>query len=239
MTDDALKRWICLGCGFSYDEALGLPEHGLPPGTRWRDIPDDWVCPDCGTPKSPLRNGRDSLRRGAAGRCRPPPDPTQQRRTPPCPTLLSCAPMSAATTRSSRPAPRRPMSAGIPTRSSPASQASTSASIKTDGTGSAGSGCSATKPSTIRDAATACIRTTTSSSARSCLRESSRTSIRWVASRIWAREITTHSAPVPAGSMKSSTAMPNRCGPSISGCCRTTFSCRHPTRAATSTPPPA
>jgi rubredoxin len=52
MTDDALKRWLCLGCGFSYDEALGLPEHGIPPGTRWKDIPEDWSCPDCGTPKS-------------------------------------------------------------------------------------------------------------------------------------------------------------------------------------------
>ena len=47
-----LKRLICLGCGFSYDEALGLPEHGLAPGTRWEDVPEDWVCPDCGTPKS-------------------------------------------------------------------------------------------------------------------------------------------------------------------------------------------
>jgi rubredoxin len=51
MTDAAFKRLMCLGCGFSYDEALGLPEHGLAPGTRWKDIPDDWVCPDCGTPK--------------------------------------------------------------------------------------------------------------------------------------------------------------------------------------------
>jgi rubredoxin len=39
-----------LGCGFSYDEALGLPEHGLAPGTGWEDIPEEWVCPDCGTP---------------------------------------------------------------------------------------------------------------------------------------------------------------------------------------------
>jgi rubredoxin len=46
-----LKRLICLGCGFSYDEALGLPNHGLAPGTRWEDVPDG-VCPDCGTPKS-------------------------------------------------------------------------------------------------------------------------------------------------------------------------------------------
>jgi rubredoxin len=50
--DTPFKRLMCLGCGFSYDEALGLPEHGLAPGTRWEDIPDDWVCPDCGTPKN-------------------------------------------------------------------------------------------------------------------------------------------------------------------------------------------
>jgi rubredoxin len=50
--DTVLKRLLCLGCGFSYDEALGLPEHGIAPGTRWDDLPDDWVCPDCGTPKS-------------------------------------------------------------------------------------------------------------------------------------------------------------------------------------------
>ncbi len=45
------KKYLCLGCGFHYDEALGLPEFGLAPGTRWADVPDDWVCPDCGTPK--------------------------------------------------------------------------------------------------------------------------------------------------------------------------------------------
>ncbi len=47
-----MKRYLCLGCGFVYDEALGLPEHGIAPGTRWENIPKDWVCPDCGTPKS-------------------------------------------------------------------------------------------------------------------------------------------------------------------------------------------
>lgn len=51
MAETVLKRLICLGCGFLYDEARGLPEHGLPPGTRWEDIPPDWCCPDCGTPK--------------------------------------------------------------------------------------------------------------------------------------------------------------------------------------------
>jgi rubredoxin len=46
-----VKRYLCLGCGFLYDEALGLPEFGIAPGTRWEDVPGDWVCPDCGTPK--------------------------------------------------------------------------------------------------------------------------------------------------------------------------------------------
>lgn len=46
-----LKRLVCLGCGFLYDEEAGLPAYGIASGTRWVDIPDDWVCPDCGTPK--------------------------------------------------------------------------------------------------------------------------------------------------------------------------------------------
>ena len=46
------KTWMCLICGWVYDEAAGIPDEGIAPGTRWADIPDDWVCPDCGTPKS-------------------------------------------------------------------------------------------------------------------------------------------------------------------------------------------
>jgi rubredoxin len=40
-------QWVCLICGWFYDEAAGDPEHGIAPGTRWRDIPDDWRCPLC------------------------------------------------------------------------------------------------------------------------------------------------------------------------------------------------
>ena len=47
-----VRRWECQVCGFVYDEAEGLPEQGFAPGTRWEDIPEDWVCPDCGTAKS-------------------------------------------------------------------------------------------------------------------------------------------------------------------------------------------
>eukprot|EP01130_Rhizamoeba_saxonica_P002658 TRINITY_DN1241_c0_g1_i1.p1 TRINITY_DN1241_c0_g1~~TRINITY_DN1241_c0_g1_i1.p1 ORF type:complete len:298 (-),score=29.85 TRINITY_DN1241_c0_g1_i1:36-929(-) len=46
------KKWYCSACGFIYDESEGLPEEGIPPGTRWSDIPDDWCCPDCGLAKS-------------------------------------------------------------------------------------------------------------------------------------------------------------------------------------------
>src|SRR5256885_902818 len=46
------KPFICVQCGFEYDEAKGWPEDGIAPGTRWDDIPDDWSCPDCGAAKS-------------------------------------------------------------------------------------------------------------------------------------------------------------------------------------------
>ena len=45
------KKYICLVCGFIYDEAIGHPEDGIEPGTYFEDIPDDWMCPDCGTSK--------------------------------------------------------------------------------------------------------------------------------------------------------------------------------------------
>lgn len=46
-----MKKWICLVCGWVYDEALGAPDEGIAPGTKWEDIPDDWTCPDCGVGK--------------------------------------------------------------------------------------------------------------------------------------------------------------------------------------------
>ena len=47
----ATRKWMCVVCGFIYDEALGLPEEGIEPGTRWEDVPDTWTCPDCGATK--------------------------------------------------------------------------------------------------------------------------------------------------------------------------------------------
>ncbi|WP_075643423.1 rubredoxin [Paraburkholderia ginsengiterrae] len=45
-TDD-FKQWVCVICGWVYDEAEGLPEEGIAPGTRWADVPADWRCPLC------------------------------------------------------------------------------------------------------------------------------------------------------------------------------------------------
>jgi rubredoxin len=52
MRQPGQRRWQCKTCSDIYDEALGLPEYGIAPGTRFEDLPDDWVCPMCGTPKS-------------------------------------------------------------------------------------------------------------------------------------------------------------------------------------------
>ena len=52
MTDtSAYRKFRCRYCGFLYDEAEGMPDDGIAPGTRWEDISEDWICPQCGSPK--------------------------------------------------------------------------------------------------------------------------------------------------------------------------------------------
>lgn len=46
------KKWQCYFCGYFYDEAVGDPAHGLPPGTAWADVAEDWCCPECGAGKT-------------------------------------------------------------------------------------------------------------------------------------------------------------------------------------------
>ncbi|HZG19533.1 MAG TPA: FAD-dependent oxidoreductase [Herbaspirillum sp.] len=46
------RQYLCRACGLIYDEQLGDPDSGLAPGTRFEDIPDDWVCPLCGVVKA-------------------------------------------------------------------------------------------------------------------------------------------------------------------------------------------
>ena len=46
-----MKKYHCIPCGYIYDPAAGDPEHGVPPGTPWEKVPEDWVCPVCGVGK--------------------------------------------------------------------------------------------------------------------------------------------------------------------------------------------
>jgi rubredoxin-NAD+ reductase len=54
MSERGYQRYLCQVCGYVYDEAKGDPDGGLAPGTRFDDIPDDWVCPLCGVGKADL-----------------------------------------------------------------------------------------------------------------------------------------------------------------------------------------
>lgn len=47
-----MKKYVCLDCGWIYDEALGVPEKNIAPGTKWEDLPDDFQCLECETKKS-------------------------------------------------------------------------------------------------------------------------------------------------------------------------------------------
>ena len=46
-----MKRCICDVCQYIYDPEMGDPSNGVPPGTAWEDVPEDWVCPECGVGK--------------------------------------------------------------------------------------------------------------------------------------------------------------------------------------------
>ncbi|TDP56457.1 acyl-CoA dehydrogenase family protein [Aminicella lysinilytica] len=44
--------YVCNGCGYEYDPAVGDPENGIAPGTTFENLPDEWVCPICGESKA-------------------------------------------------------------------------------------------------------------------------------------------------------------------------------------------
>ncbi|MBP7050852.1 MAG: rubredoxin [Phycisphaerae bacterium] len=45
-------KYKCVLCGYIYDPAVGDPDNGVEPGTSFQELPDDWVCPECGADKS-------------------------------------------------------------------------------------------------------------------------------------------------------------------------------------------
>ncbi|OFV66511.1 MAG: Rubredoxin-type Fe(Cys)4 protein domain protein [Candidatus Syntrophoarchaeum butanivorans] len=52
---DGMDKWECTACGYIYDPAVGDPDSGIPPGTVFEDLPDDWICPMCGVGKDEFR----------------------------------------------------------------------------------------------------------------------------------------------------------------------------------------
>lgn len=47
----SMKKYMCLICGWIYDEETGAPDEGIPAGTKWDDVPPNWTCPECGARK--------------------------------------------------------------------------------------------------------------------------------------------------------------------------------------------
>jgi rubredoxin len=50
-----MQKYRCLVCGYIYDPSLGDPENDIPPDTPFEELPDDWVCPECGAEKDMFR----------------------------------------------------------------------------------------------------------------------------------------------------------------------------------------
>ncbi len=46
------KQYQCILCGYIYCEEKGDPEEDIAPGTKWGEIPDNWICPECGAIKT-------------------------------------------------------------------------------------------------------------------------------------------------------------------------------------------
>jgi rubredoxin len=43
-----MNKWRCTICEYIYEVNLGDPDNGVPPGTPFEELPEDWVCPVCG-----------------------------------------------------------------------------------------------------------------------------------------------------------------------------------------------
>ena len=50
-----MKQYVCSVCSYTYDEAKGILQAGIAPGTKWEELPEDWKCPLCGAGKSQFR----------------------------------------------------------------------------------------------------------------------------------------------------------------------------------------
>lgn len=57
-----MKKYKCDRCGYIYDPLLGDTENGIVPQTAFEDLPEDWVCPDCGAHKEEFSQLEDEIK---------------------------------------------------------------------------------------------------------------------------------------------------------------------------------
>ena len=58
-----MKKYVCDVCGWVYDEEQGAPEHGIAPGTKFEELPEDFECPLCGVGKDQFSAEEYSIER--------------------------------------------------------------------------------------------------------------------------------------------------------------------------------
>ena len=51
-----MTKYLCKIRGFVYDEEIGDEDSGIKPGTKWENIPQNWICPICGVTKGDLES---------------------------------------------------------------------------------------------------------------------------------------------------------------------------------------
>ena len=54
-----MTKYICKVCGYVYDPEQGDSDSGIDPGTAFKDLPEDWVCPICGVEKDQFEPTQD------------------------------------------------------------------------------------------------------------------------------------------------------------------------------------
>jgi len=54
-----MEKYVCKVCGYLYDPQIGDEDGGIAPGTAFKDIPEDWVCPVCGVGKEDFELAED------------------------------------------------------------------------------------------------------------------------------------------------------------------------------------
>ena len=65
-----MEKYVCTVCGYIYDEETGDPDNGIAAGTKWADVPEDFVCPLCGVGKDQFEKEGSSFmsKKQAAGK---------------------------------------------------------------------------------------------------------------------------------------------------------------------------